>query len=1168
MNYKLSKNENTEIEVELFCIKDIKAKNDEEYSEEVNSLPLVIRNYSISIKKKKVEPAGFMFYVKYEIPILKGQKKKCKENKHIIIDELFLYKDKINYLNEIKIKNGGGEEEEEEEHTDDDQIGKYKKERSTKNQRGNKYDDYDDYDDDMNNMNSNSKKKQEKTNNKKSSNLVKKCINNNINVYEILSVDEADDLEAIKSSYKKLILLFHPDKNKGTNYLNQKEKEKKKKKEREKGKDKGGNDNPEIKKDLIYYMEKYNIEKLTPEEKKTMFLKIQDSYAVLSDKTLRKQYDSSIPFDEHIPTLTELEEAPNFYEFLRPVFKRNAKWSAKKPVPDIGDENTNIKNVKYFYDFWYNFINWRDFSYQNEYDYEEAECREERRWMERENKKIQKKASKAENLRIIKLVDLAYNNDPRILAENKRLKLEKQKKKELAILEKQKKTDTLMTELEKENTNNQHIAANNDKKNKDNKAAVKIWKHHIKSLCITKLSKYIDSDLVQEQLALMPFETLCEFIYDIYICLNFNFQKADIFQAEKSNSSMETPQKQQQGKKESINNVWNFKNGNNSAENNSNNVNEKFQNNVITSNQMHEQSLNAQIKKQTSECIKCVELNKCEDCVHNATKKKANGTSYEAKVTQKKFIHEYSHKLNEHMENTDCDNGLMKNTDCNNGLVENTYCDNGLMKNTDCDNGLMKNTDCDNGLMKNTDCDNDFMKNTDCNNKNVDKFVLEKNKQDKITNGYTSNRTQPIEVNNLHHNKTGIILSAPCYVVSNSSSTKKGEEQKENNFMYVEKIPDLVHLESDDSKRSTLEKNVGKNNATSSTACSTASSSTNNQTNNRNISHNSNHNINFSSIHSVTNDSNNKVTHDTNEITNRTHISKDVSGIKTTGFIGHLKNVELGDKDIELLIIIFKKYINEFTHTTDKEKKRNNTDKSLNLKNKIETDSTCIPKQGIVDKGSSKTDIKVNENAKVMKNQVSTNNHCENDKKKNDESSNNTHGKWTIQEVSLLAKALKSYPGGTRNRWELIANYIKTKSVKEVIKKTKEMFENETLKNLSKNFEDTPFDNFKNQNKGVMKKIDDNLDKREIKIEPVAGAGTYEGANLTNNIGDNTVVKRPWTYQEQHLLEQALMKYPSSLPKRERLELVASEIKTRTLDEVILRMKTLRAQILAKKAAK
>eukprot|EP00183_Erythrolobus_madagascarensis_P001019 CAMPEP_0185854744 /NCGR_PEP_ID=MMETSP1354-20130828/23367_1 /TAXON_ID=708628 /ORGANISM="Erythrolobus madagascarensis, Strain CCMP3276" /LENGTH=61 /DNA_ID=CAMNT_0028556583 /DNA_START=96 /DNA_END=278 /DNA_ORIENTATION=+ len=59
-----------------------------------------------------------------------------------------------------------------------------------------------------------------------------------------------------------------------------------------------------------------------------------------------------------------------------------------------------MKEVDEFYDFWFTFKSWRDFSLDLEYDVDQAECREERRWMERQNAKTSKARKLVENQRI------------------------------------------------------------------------------------------------------------------------------------------------------------------------------------------------------------------------------------------------------------------------------------------------------------------------------------------------------------------------------------------------------------------------------------------------------------------------------------------------------------------------------------------------------------------------------------------------------------------------------------------------------------------------------------------------------------------------------------------------------------------------------------------------
>ncbi|PHJ22142.1 hypothetical protein CSUI_003998 [Cystoisospora suis] len=138
------------------------------------------------------------------------------------------------------------------------------------------------------------------------------------------------------------------------------------------------------------------------------FLKIQEAYEALTDKEFRRQYDSALPFDDTVPSVSAVQRPEEFYTIFAPVFQSNARWSSRRPVPTLGDEETPMEKVRGFYDFWFEFQSWRDFGVHDEYDLNDAECREERRWMERENQKIRKKHIKAERARIQKLVETAY----------------------------------------------------------------------------------------------------------------------------------------------------------------------------------------------------------------------------------------------------------------------------------------------------------------------------------------------------------------------------------------------------------------------------------------------------------------------------------------------------------------------------------------------------------------------------------------------------------------------------------------------------------------------------------------------------------------------------------------------------------------------------------------
>ena len=207
----------------------------------------------------------------------------------------------------------------------------------------------------------------------------------------------------IKTAYRKLALEYHPDKGKKTN---------------EEDKDDA---------------------ELNPEEKvkKEIWLKVQKAYETLIDPEKRKKYDSSLPFDDSIPDESEITDE-NFFKLFTEVFTRNSQWAKNKPVPQLGDEKTPIQKVIKFYKYWDTFESWRDFSQYDEYDLNEAADKYEKRYMDKENKKIREKYIKVERARLNNLHRIAYKFDPRIRAENERVEKEKERKKKEKFEKKQK----------------------------------------------------------------------------------------------------------------------------------------------------------------------------------------------------------------------------------------------------------------------------------------------------------------------------------------------------------------------------------------------------------------------------------------------------------------------------------------------------------------------------------------------------------------------------------------------------------------------------------------------------------------------------------------------------------------------------------------------------------
>merc|ERR1739844_721345 len=76
---------------------------------------------------------------------------------------------------------------------------------------------------------------------------------------------------------------------------------------------------------------------------------------------------------------------------------------------------TSRNESEKFYKFWYAFESWREYSYLDEEDKESGSDRDERRWIEKNNRVQRAERKKEEMKRIRTLVDNAYNSDPRVI---------------------------------------------------------------------------------------------------------------------------------------------------------------------------------------------------------------------------------------------------------------------------------------------------------------------------------------------------------------------------------------------------------------------------------------------------------------------------------------------------------------------------------------------------------------------------------------------------------------------------------------------------------------------------------------------------------------------------------------------------------------------------------
>uniref|UniRef100_A0A3P8Z5P7 DnaJ homolog subfamily C member 2 n=1 Tax=Esox lucius TaxID=8010 RepID=A0A3P8Z5P7_ESOLU len=204
-------------------------------------------------------------------------------------------------------------------------------------------------------------------------------------------------------------------------------------------------------------------------------------------------FDSVDPtFDNSVPSKGEGKE--NFFEAYSPVFERNARWSSKKHVPKLGSMDSTFEEVDNFYSFWYNFDSWREFSYLDEEEKEKAECRDERRWIEKQNRAARATRKKEEMNRLRTLVDTAYSLDPRIKKfkddEKARKENEKKAKADAKRKEQEERERARQAELEaarlakeKEEEEAKQVAQQAKKEKEIQKKAIKKERQKLRTTC-------------------------------------------------------------------------------------------------------------------------------------------------------------------------------------------------------------------------------------------------------------------------------------------------------------------------------------------------------------------------------------------------------------------------------------------------------------------------------------------------------------------------------------------------------------------------------------------------------------------------------------------------------------------------------------------------------------
>lgn len=286
--------------------------------------------------------------------------------------------------------------------------------------------------------------------------------------------------------------------------------------------------------DQIKKAHRYKVLKHHPDKRKAAGeeIKEDDDYfscitkalEVLGNPQKRRSFDSVDPtFNDDIPDVFKKESKDDFISVFGPVFAANSRWAVKTPVPLLGSEESSREEVDRFYSYWYDFDSWREYSYLDEEDKEKAGDKWERREIDKINKAQRKEKKADETKRIRKLVDNAYNSDPRIVRFREEEKNEKiAKKKAKADQAKARRDEEERLKKEQENAERKAKEAQeeqekarkaSEKKEKDEQK--KLLKNERKKLrIIAKDNNYFCSNDDEKVSNLAEVEKMCE-IYTI-----------------------------------------------------------------------------------------------------------------------------------------------------------------------------------------------------------------------------------------------------------------------------------------------------------------------------------------------------------------------------------------------------------------------------------------------------------------------------------------------------------------------------------------------------------------------------------------------------------------------------------------------------------------------------
>lgn len=245
--------------------------------------------------------------------------------------------------------------------------------------------------------------------------------------YEILGVDQKDDLKNIRKVYRKLALRTHPDKAP----IGQEE---------------------EFKRKFQQLNEAFEVIS-DPNERAWYDAHREQILSGRSKEEFKGSYGFDFDIDEAMADARKEKETDKLYKKLGEVFmnikigeeraremRDQEDWGVDyMKMPNFGDENATEEELECFYTEWESFTSCRTFAFADEFNPNEYEGRRLKRLIEKENKKFRNAARKTYTDKIKEIVRTAKTLDERWSnLKAKQRKLKEQQEQAEALAQKQK----------------------------------------------------------------------------------------------------------------------------------------------------------------------------------------------------------------------------------------------------------------------------------------------------------------------------------------------------------------------------------------------------------------------------------------------------------------------------------------------------------------------------------------------------------------------------------------------------------------------------------------------------------------------------------------------------------------------------------------------------------